>query len=70
MNLEDNIGENLQNMNESPGKLQAVQEYIMNVKVYQPYLISEDMITNYQVESNINVNVKLEKFSLNDILEA
>ena len=42
----------------------------MKLKIYQPYLISEDTITHYQVESDINVNVKLEKFSLKDILEA
>ena len=42
----------------------------MKLKIYQPYLISEDTITHYQVESNINVSVKLEKFSLKDILEA
>jgi hypothetical protein len=70
MNLDDNKGKNLQDMNLSPEKQQAVEEYLMNVKIYQPYLISEDMITHYRVESNINVNVKLEKFSLNDILEA
>ena len=42
----------------------------MNIKIYQPYLISEDTITHYQVKSDINANVNLEKFSIKDILEA
>ena len=41
----------------------------MSLKIYQPYLISEETITRYQVESDMNVNVKLEKFSIKDILE-
>ena len=61
---------NLSDLNELPEIKQAIEDYFMKLKIYQPYLISEDTITQYQVESDLNVNVKLEKFSLKDILEA
>lgn len=39
------------------------------MKAYEPYLISNSTILEYQIESDMNVDVKLEKFSIMDILE-
>jgi hypothetical protein len=42
----------------------------LNIKIYEPFFISNSTIIAYQMELDGNVDMKLEKFSLMDILEA
>jgi hypothetical protein len=41
----------------------------MNLKIYQPFFISNSTIIAYQKDSGSNSEMKLEKFSLMEILE-
>ena len=41
---------------------------MLNRKIYQPYLISDETINEYKMESLINVAIKQEKLSIKDIL--
>ena len=46
-----------------------MEHYLLNLKAYEPYLISNSTIIEYKIESDINVEVKLQKLSIMDILE-
>jgi hypothetical protein len=43
---------------------------LLNIKIYEPYFISSSTILQYKVEQKINVDVKVEKYSIKEILES
>ena len=47
-----------------------MEQQILNLKIYQPFFISNSTIIAYNIQQDINVDIKPEKFSIMNILES